>query len=271
VITPRILAYLLEQLDRLQKPELKTAAWLAARAGLRVSEVCRLRARDLVLEGLPYLLAVRSKRNRSRRVSLEHFRSEELEMLRQLQQSLLLEGENPHLLSDKEGQPLESKKVSAEVGAVLAPFNPAEQAKAERRLSSHSLRAFAAEFFFWLSWDIRYAALQLGHALAATTAGSYLHTLDLRAVPLLQARISPLTRPDLHVPVAVVAVLLERTPQRILQMIQAFNAESSQPPLELRPPEALPDGQRPRRPGRPALYLSVTEALSLVRWLLAAQ
>jgi hypothetical protein len=133
------------------------------------------------------------------------------------------------------------------------------------------LRAFAAEFFFWLSQDIRYAALQLGHALAATTAGSYLHTLDLRTVPLLQARVSPLTRPDLHVPVAVLAILLTRTPQRILQMIQEFNAEASHTPLELRTPEALPDGPRPKRPGRPALYLSVMDALSLVRGLLAAQ
>jgi hypothetical protein len=80
VVTPQILAHLLEELEWLQKAELKTAAWLATRAALRVGEVCRLKARDLILEGLPYLRVARSKHG-CRRVSLEHLRREELEGL----------------------------------------------------------------------------------------------------------------------------------------------------------------------------------------------
>jgi len=265
VITPRMLAAVIAAPGVHQHEALTLAVWLASRAGLRVSEVCRLTAGDLVLGGLPYLIVSHSKGGRSRRVSLEHITREELDQLSHLRQTRLAQSGNGCLVLDQAGEPCNPRAVSRTVGRLLAPFNGPDTR--ERRLSFQSLRAYAITQFLSLSGDVRYAALQAGHLLTATTTGNYLHDLDLRALPLLQARQSPLNRPRLHVPLALLAVLLDRTPQRVDQMVKEFNAEPGHGALEIRTAQDLPDGPRPPRPGRPALYISVMDALRLVRWL----
>jgi hypothetical protein len=130
----------------------------------------------------------------------------------------------------------------------------------------HSWRAAAAEESYKQSHNVRYVAAQMGHTLAATTVGSYLHTLDLQSISLLQNWRSPLNRHDLHLPVLVLSALLGRTSRRIPQMVREFNEEYPDQPILLVGPDNLTDGPRPARPGRPAGYLSVNDALRLVTW-----
>ncbi len=106
----------------------------------------------------------------------------------------------------------------------------------------------------------------MGHALTATPVGSYWHTLDLQSVSLLQVWPSPLNRRDLHLPVVTLAALLGRTSRRVVQMVREFNEAHLSQPVMVADPENLPDGPRSARSGRPADYLSVTDALQLVGW-----
>ncbi len=122
----------------------------------------------------------------------------------------------------------------------------------------HSWRAAAAEAFYRRSGDVRHVATQMGHALAATTVGSYLHTLDLQSVPLLQTWPSPLNRRDLHLPVVVLAALLGRTSRRVMQMVKEFNEAHPNQPVSPVGPEKLPDGPRPARPSKSMRCLTRT-------------
>ncbi len=94
------------------------ACYLTRQAGLRVSEVCRLRSKDMVLEGQPYLIIQRSKRGRSRRVSLEHLPPAHLERQRKHQEARLRKG-GMHYLAQADEQPLVPKAISEGMGEAL--------------------------------------------------------------------------------------------------------------------------------------------------------
>jgi len=250
-------------LAALRGPPLGRACYLARQAGLRVSEVCRLKSKDAVLDGKPYLIIRRSKRGRSRRVGLDHLPPAHLERQRQHQGDQLHEG-SVHYLADTKGQPLDPKTISEGMGEALKDAGLQDGRLDGGEVRFHSWRAAAAEAFYKQSGDVRYVAVQMGHALGATTVGSYLHTLDLQSVRLLEAWPARLSCGDLHLPVVVLAALLGRTSRRIVQMVRAFNDAHSGQPISLVGPENLPDGLRPTRPGRPADYFSVADALRLV-------
>jgi integrase len=241
------------------------ACYLARQAGLRVSEVCRLQAKDVVLESKPYLIVQRSKRGRSRRVSLEHLPPAHRERQRKHQVALLREDRAPYL-AQADGQALAPKVISEGMGEALKETGLQDGLLGSGELRFHSWRAAAAEEFYRQSGDVRYVAAQMGHALAATTVGSYLHTLDLQSVVLLQTWPSPLNRHDLHLPVVGLASALNRTSRRVAQMVREYNVIHPETPITLVGPEELPDGPRPVRPGRAAGYLSVTHALRLIMW-----
>ncbi|MGH2520890.1 MAG: tyrosine-type recombinase/integrase [Anaerolineales bacterium] len=250
-------------LAQLRGTPLGRACYLARQAGLRVSEVCRLQSKDVVLDGKPYLIIPRSKRGRNRRVSLEHLPPAHLEHQRRYQADRLRQGDTPYL-ADARGQPLDPKAISEGMSETLKDAGQHDDLLNNPGLRFHSWRAAAAENFYKQSGDVRHVAVQMGHALAATTIGSYLHTLDLQSVSLLPAWPSSLNRRDLHLPVVALAALLGRTSRRIVQMVREFNEAHPSWPVALVGPENLPDGPRPARPGRPADYLSVTNALRLV-------
>lgn len=241
------------------------ACYLAQQAGLRVSEVCRLKTNDLVLAVQPYLVIRRSKRGRNRRVDLAHLPPAHLDRQRQHQASRRREGA-PSYLADAEGQPLVPKVVSEAMRKALEAANLQDILQGDQELRFHSWRAAAAEAFYQQSGDVRHVATQLGHVLAATTVGSYLHTLDLQSIPLLLTWYSPLNKRDLYLPVLVLANLLGRTGRRIVQMVQEFNAANPGHPITLTDPENLSDGPRPARPGRKANYLGAAEILRLLVW-----
>lgn len=92
-------------LAALRGTPLGRACYIAQQAGLRLSEVCRLHSKDLVLDGQPYLVIRRSKRGRNRRVGLEHLPTAHLERQRQYQVDRLGEGD-PTYLVDAHSQPL---------------------------------------------------------------------------------------------------------------------------------------------------------------------
>ncbi len=232
------------------------ACYIAQQAGLRVSEVCQLHSKDLVLDGQPYLIIRRSKRGRNRRVGLAHLPPAHLDRQRQHQVGRLGEG-IPTYLVDAQSQPLIPKTISEGMRKALEATELQDTLRSSHDLRFHSWRAAAAEAFYKKSGDIRYVAAQMGHALAATTVGSYLHTLDLQSASLLQSWTSPLYCPDLHLPVLVLAGLLGRTGRRVVQMIKEFNATNASWTISLVGSDNLPDGLRPVRPGRPADYLRV--------------
>jgi integrase len=242
------------------------AVYLAWSARLRVSEVCRLMAGDLVLGQQPYLLVRRSKRGRSRRVRLEHLREDALQLLRKLQASGLSISPEAPLLVDREGKVLEPAAVSARVGQVMKDLGLRADDLPGTAVRFHSLRAAGARQDFTQSGDVRYAARQLGHSLALTTVGSYLSHLDLEAVQLLKGWVTPLNRPQLHLPVKTLAVLMGKSDRRVEQWLDDFNQAFPDEAIQRRLPDELPDGVRPGRSGRSAHYLSVQDAIRLVLW-----
>ncbi len=252
-------------LAELRGTPLGRACYLARQAGLRVSEVCRLHSKDVMLDGRPYLIIRRSKRGRSRRVGLEHLPPAHLERQHKHQEARLREG-GVYYLVHADGTPLDPKAISEGMRGALKDAGRQDDWFSGCGLRFHSWRAAAAEAFYKQSSDVRYVAVQMGHSLVATTVGSYLHTLDLQCAPLLQTRSSPLNGHNLYLPVVVFATLLGRTSRRIVQMVGEFNEGRPNQPLALVKPEKLPDGPRPARSGRQADYLSITDALRLVVW-----
>jgi hypothetical protein len=119
--------------------------------------------------------------------------------------------------------------------------------------------------------DIRPVALAVGHVLPSTTVEHYLRTLDLQAVTAMERWRSPLNDPGEHMPVPVLAALLDLTTERVAQLIVEFNRVQPAETVRMVGQGALADGARPRRPGKPANYVAVGDAMRLVSWLVVAR
>ena len=229
-----------EQLKaRLERP-LYWAAYFALRAGLRVSEVARLCPADLHLEGaFPYFIVRPSKGGKPRRVGLTHLAPRERTALARLRQRALAQGspETPFFAGTT------PRALSEAVSKAL---------DAAEGLRFHDLRAAFARTTWRSTQNLPFTAHQLGHAWPETTTGAYLTGLDVLAAAHLQGWDNPLAHPDPWMPLPVLARLLGYTDRGVRAR---FREAESQPASD------LPDGTRPRRPGRPVLYFRVREVV----------
>ncbi len=231
------------------------AAFLSARLGLRVGEVCRLLKADVNFDVPPCVYIHCSKGGKSRRVSLAHLTQEELDCIRSwVDQSPGL----PRLLKDDNGQPLNAKTLSERIGRLL------EKIRRDGHIRYHALRGYALRTENRRTQDVRAASSMAGHTLCATTVGSYLADIDLDTLEALRGWESPMNDPCLYLPCKTLAAMIGRTDRRVMQMIEEYKQAHPDAPLQVITGIHLPDGTRPARQGRPVAYLGLEDALKLM-------
>jgi integrase len=247
-------------IDHLTEPHLRLAVFLAARLGLRVSEICRIMACDCRLGHRPVLYISRSKGGKHRRVNLEGLTEHERKRLQGV-----IESKQPgdHLVVDEVGQPLDPRRLSETVRRALDEIID-EKGDVDISARFHSLRGFGLMNERKRTGDIRNASSMAGHSLTQTTVASYSSDIDLEAVNRLKGWDSPLNQPDLNLPIAVVGALIGRTSKRVAQMVEEHNESESGEKIETVSGLHLSDGVRPPRPGRPVAYLRFRDAMRLV-------
>jgi integrase len=247
-------------IDHLTEPHLRLAVFLAARLGLRVSEICRLMACDFHLGHRPVLYISRSKGGKHRRVTLEGLTEHEMKRLQ-----AIVESKQPgeHLVVDGDGQLLDPRRVSEAVRHALDE-NIKEGGDVDISARFHSLRGYGLMNERKRTGDIRHASSMAGHSLTQTTVASYSSDIDLEAVKRLKGWDSPLNQPDLHLPIAVVGALIGRTSKRVAQMVEEYNEVNPEEKIGTVSGIHLPDGIRPPRPGRPVAYLRFRDAFRLM-------
>ena len=263
VITDRTEAMIV---DKLGATDLGRAAFLALNATLRIGEVCRLMASDFDFAGQPYVVIRRSKHGRNRRVSLKGWSPVRLDKLKNYQALRISEDVQALFLTDGDGEPLDPKDVSRKFKQFLQSHGLVCNDGASVDLHFHTLRSRKADKEVLVTNDVRYAALQSGHASPITTLEFYCHTLDLQAAAILKNSRRPINDPNLCMPLATLAALLGREPERAVQMVCEYNA-ARETKINLYKPGQLPDGERPRnRRGRSANYIQVVDAIALLQW-----
>lgn len=247
-------------IDHLEEPHLRLAVFLAARLGLRVSEICRLRVCDFHLGHRPMVYVYRSKGGKHRRVTLEGLTETERKRLQ-----AIVESKQPgeHLVADEDSQPLHPNRLSEKVRLALDDIIKVDE-DVDIAARFHSLRAFALMCEWKRTGDIRLAASMAGHSLTQTTMESYFSDIDLEAVKRLKDWDSPLNQPDLHIPIAVVGALIGRTSKRVAQMVEEYNEVGYGEKIDTVSGIHLPDGIRLPRPGRPVAYLRFRDGMSLM-------
>jgi len=255
-------SHLQEWISTLGETTEAQAAIFSLRTGLRVSEVCRIRVCDIIWGRLPYIVVRPSKRGQQRRVNLMHLSRKELETIRgRLKTARKLFGPNAYLFANEQGSPLYDKRLSRIVGKALNETSLLGNKK--NYFHYHDLRAAAAGRFFNAHKDVRYAAAQLGHALASTTTSSYLINLvDIACWESLQSWRTPLNRQEMYVPLKILAALLGLTDRRISQMVTEHNQTNLGKPIH-RQTSVYP---HINRPGRAVGYLQLEDAIRLVEW-----
>ena len=88
--------------------------------------------------------------------------------------------------------------------------------------------------------------------------------LDLEGVECLKDWDHPLNNPDLHLPLLTLAVLSGKSDRRLAQLMTEFNSQQTVLPVVSHGPKETPDGERPKRPGKPAEYISIEDAIRLL-------
>lgn len=265
VFTKKVYQQLITELPAHLGWSIRLSYW----AGLRVGEVCRLRACDLNLEGLPFLYVVKSKGKRSRRVSLEHLSNQQLKALVKLKkQRTDKSGNDAILIVDLEEKKLVSKNISNNISEQLEKIT-GKVSDGSRRIHFHSLRSAAAERFYVIKNDIRYSSIQLGHRLVQTDVQHYQHTLDLQASIEIQGWNNPLYKKDIHLPIVVISSFLGYTSNQLRNYLDDFDKAFPAAKIQRKVAEELPDGERPGRGGAKMQYICVIDAIRLVDWMKA--
>ncbi|PKO03593.1 MAG: hypothetical protein CVU43_01720 [Chloroflexi bacterium HGW-Chloroflexi-5] len=263
VFTKKVYQQLITELPAHLGWSIRLSYW----AGLRVGEVCRLRACDLSLEGLPFLYVVNSKGKKSRRVSLEHLSDQQLKALVKLKkQRADKSGNDAILIVDLEEKQLVSKNISNNVSEQLEKIT-GKVSDGSRRIHFHSLRSAAAERFYVIKNDIRYSSIQLGHRLVRTDVQHYQHTLDLQASIEIQDWNNPLYKKDLHLPIVVIASFLGYTSNQLRNYLDDFDMAFPASKIQRKVAEKLPDGERPGRGGAKMQFINVVDANRLIEWM----
>ena len=249
----------------MERLEEKIAIYLAYRLSLRVSEVCNLLTGDFYLGEEPFVYIAHSKFGKNRRVNLEFLPKEELENLRRaVTHRLNRSGPGSHFLITLYGRKLESGKLSERTKARLKTLGLCDRNLQGQEVTFHSFRRQGLNDIYHVTQDLRAAAGQAGHSLVLTTTGSYMSDLDLEGVECLKDWDHPLNNPDLHLPLLTLAVLSGKSDRRLAQLMTEFNSQQTVLPVVSHGPKETPDGERPKRPGKPAEYISIEDAIRLL-------
>jgi len=244
-------------------------AWLivfAGDCGMRVSEIAALRVRDIIPGTDPYIIVRRSKRGKSRRVSLRYIPSEIQTRLFHLCQKMTEKGENrnPFFFHKPDGQPFTASQIANIIARAMEEIDVRDGSQPGRQPSAHRLRALAAEQAYESNGDIRAATLQLGHSMPATTNASYMHLWEYQIIQKLHHRRWAFQRGNDHLPLVVLASLLKMSDRGLVEAINTYTRQHPDDPIALKPAKDLPDGPRHPRRGRQALYVSAED---MVRFL----
>jgi site-specific recombinase XerD len=163
-------------LAAMTRPNHRVAAMLAYGAGLRVSEICRLRVDDIDAKRM--MLRIRNaKRGRERYVMLS---ARLLRELRAYWKAVRLSG--PALFPGNAGRIWLSRKALQKAFSLAA-----RRAGLQKRVSPHTLRHSFATHMLEAGTDLRILQVLLGHASIDSTT-LYLHVSTAR----LQSLTSPL-------------------------------------------------------------------------------
>ena len=250
-------------LDRFEE---KIAVYLAYRLCLRVSEVCNLLNGDFCLGKKSFVYVVDSKFGKSRRVDLSFLPIEEWDRLKEaVEYRTNQSGPGGHFLITRYGRKLEADKLSNKVKVALRSLGLCADHLLGQEVSFHSLRRQGINDIFHATHDLRAAALQAGHSLVLTTTGSYMSDLDLEGVESLKGCVHPLNDSQVCTPLLMLATLTGKTDRRLVQMVAEFNVQNPDKTIVLRGPKETPDGKRPGRPGKPAEFISVVDAIQLLK------
>jgi len=232
--------------------------WLARRAGLRVSEDCKLCGFDLCLSNPPYLLIYRSKRRKSRKVDLSHMGERELvDLSKILDRACSLSSQS--LFFDSENKPFDPHEISKSTIHALRKLGLRKNGESGQEVSFHDLRSSAASSFQVQKKDIRWTALQLGHSWVTTTEG-YIHDADLSAYASMQNRSNPWNDPQMFIPLSTIGFLLGVTDRRMVQIVGLPNPDHAKQLLEtgkIITDNQPPDGPRPKRRGKLPYFIKV--------------
>jgi integrase len=265
VLSPDDQTRLLQSLDN---PTDQWAAFLAQKGSLRVSEVCKLVIGDFNLGPEPYIIVAKSKGGKSRRVSLEHLTLNQISALRQfIGNCKMRRGPRDFVFLDGQGHPLVAKNLSERIDKVLKSEGIQKEDQSGQPVTFHSQRRAGMNESYHRHEDIREAAQQGGHSLTMTTTGSYMSDLDLDGVEAMKKWKHPMNDVNLHIPLLLLAELIEREDRRVAQLVKEFNAAHKGQVTITAKNEELPDGLRPIRPGKPAKYISIGDALKLLIWI----
>lgn len=258
-ITSEELSLLLQSLSTPYKWAVQLSFW----CGLRVSEVCRLKICDFqIFDGRPFVYIRKSKRKKRRKVSLEHLDKTELEQLREfILRRTSEQGLFGFVLPNTNNQPMNSLDVSRTIGEALCQ-------KSSKNRRFHELRGAFANYSFSLYLDIRFTSRQLGHSIVRVTHEHYLNNLDLHASIDMENWLNPLFNCQTCIPVKNISHLLGFQSRQFLNYCRVFNESHSDDKLMFLDPSSLPDGKRPDRIGAKMRYLSVNDAIRLLKWMI---
>ena len=147
--------------------ELATAIRLMVATGLRVGELCKLRADDISPDGVSLRVHGKGSRDRVAYISDAELRAEIQELSRRRQ----LEGSAESLFVNRNGSKLKPQSIRSRL------HRAARAAGLARRITPHMLRHTAATLLIETGVDIRIVQRLLGHSSIATTE-IYTHVSD---------------------------------------------------------------------------------------------
>jgi integrase/recombinase XerD len=147
---------------------LRTALWLMVSTGIRVGELCFLKAEDLSFDGSSLRVQGKGSRDRMVFVSDVGFRAELEQISRERRR---VAGASSPLFLNSRGSRLRPPSIRSRLRRL------GEEAGMGRRITPHMLRHTAATLLIETGVDIRIVQRLLGHASIATTE-IYTHVSD---------------------------------------------------------------------------------------------
>jgi integrase/recombinase XerD len=247
------------------------AALLAYFAGLRVSEICRLRIEDVVLlDRPPFLRVRRSKRGKSRIVYLRYVPEEVVSLIRtHRDRRWRVTGEfGALLLVNERGEQLDPDALSKVVIEGMKRIGLRGEGQ-EESVVFHTLRHCCASRLLALHVDSPDITRMMGHSSPDTTARYYLHGFDfLQRERLREYRDPLLSQPELgYVSQDRAAQLLGVSRRHVRNLVARMTRQTGRS-IDLLPHSKL---FRKRRAGKEELYLSLQDLAILLAFRLTSK